>query len=73
MLGTRVSDLTTEELKTLVREAVEQALVDVLADPDKGLELRQSMKIALEHSIRTVREGNVLYSAEEIAQDLGLE
>jgi len=73
MLGTCVSDLTTDELKTLVREAVEQTLVEFLADPDKGFELRQSMKIALERSIKTVREGSVLYSAEDIAKDLGLE
>jgi len=73
MLGTRVSDLTTDELKTLVREAVEQTLVEFLADPDKGFELRQSMKTALERSIKTVREGSVLYSTEDIAKDLGLE
>ena len=73
MLGTRVSDLTTDELKALVREAMEQTLVEFLADPDKGIELRQSMKTALERSIKTVREGSVLYSAEDIAKDLRLE
>ncbi len=73
MLGTRVSDLTTDELKTLVREAVEQTLLEFLADPDKGLELRQSMKVALERSIRTVREGGALYSAGDIAKDIGTE
>jgi hypothetical protein len=73
MLGTRVSDLTTDELKTLVREAVEQTLVEFLADPDNCLELRQSMRTTLERSMKTVREGSVLYSAEDITKDLGLE
>jgi len=73
MLSTRVSDLTVDEFKALMREAVEQTLVEFLADPDKGLELRQSMKTALEHSIKVVREGGVVFSAEEVAKDLKLE
>jgi len=73
MLSTHVSDLTVDELKALVRETVEQTLVEFLADPDKGLVLRQGMKAALERSIKAVREGCALYSADEVAKNLGLE
>jgi len=73
MLSTRVSDLTVDEFKALMREAVEQTLAEFLADPDKGLELRQSMKTALERSIKVVREGGTVFSAEEVAKGLELE
>ena len=73
MLHTRVSDLTVDELKMLVRETVEQTLAEFLVDPDKGLSLRQGIKSALEHSVKAVREGGTLYSASEVAKDLGLE
>jgi len=73
MISTHVSDLTVDELKALVREIVEQTLADFLTDPDKGLVLRQSMKTALELSMKSVREGEALYSADEVAKELGLE
>ena len=73
MIVTHVSDLTVDELKALVRETVEQTLADFLTDPDQGLLLRQSMKIAMERSIKRVREGDALYSADEVAKNLGLE
>ena len=73
MLGTHVSDLTVDELKALVRETIEQTLTEFLADPDKGLALRQGMKTALERSVKAVREGGALYSADEVAKNLGLE
>jgi hypothetical protein len=73
MLSARVSDLTVDELKALVRETVEQTLAEFLADPDKGLAIRESMKTALQKSNKAVREGAALYSADEVAKDLGLE
>ncbi len=73
MLSGHVSDLTVDELKTLVRETVEQALAEFLVDPDKGLALRESMEKSLQKSARAVREGAALYSADEVAKDLGLE
>jgi hypothetical protein len=73
MLSTHVSDLTVDELKALVRETIEQTLAEFLTDPDKGLALHQGMKTNLERSIKAVREGGVLYSADEVAKNLGLE
>jgi hypothetical protein len=73
MSSMHVSDLSVDELKALVRETVEQALTEFLTDPDRGLELRESMKEALLRSNKEIREGNSLYSADEVAKDLGLE
>jgi len=72
MLNSHVSDLTIDEFKLLIRETVEQTLTEFLTDPDKGLELRKSMKTALERSVKAVREGGAVYSADEIARDLDL-
>ena len=62
MLRTHVSDLTVDELKALVHETVEQALAELLADPDKGLALRDDIKFALQRSVREVSEGGAIYS-----------
>ena len=40
MTQTTVADLTIDEFKDLVREAVAQTLGEMLGDPDEGLELR---------------------------------
>ena len=73
MLDTRVSDLTVAEFKALVREVVEETLVEILADPDEGLELTDEIKSALRHSLKSVKENAAVYNAEDVARRLGLE
>ena len=34
----KVAELTTEELKTLIRDTVAESLTHLLGDPDEGLE-----------------------------------
>jgi hypothetical protein len=46
----KVSDLTTEELKELIGQVVEEKLRELL-DPDYGLELREEFIQALEDAI----------------------
>lgn len=47
----KVKDLTVEQLRTLIQEAVEEKLQEVLGDPDWGLELREEVKERLRHSL----------------------
>jgi hypothetical protein len=47
----KVSDLTVDELKKLIREAVDEKLKEILFDPDKGLELRDDIVQRLEASL----------------------
>jgi hypothetical protein len=61
MLDTRVSDLTVAEFKALVREAVEETLVEILADPDEGLELTDGFKSELRKSLKFIGEGGNVY------------
>jgi len=72
MLGHKVSDLTIDELRTIIRETVQQTVVEMLADPDEGLALRSGVQKSLRDSIRSVQEGTPTYSAEEVAKKLGL-
>ncbi|OIN92290.1 MAG: hypothetical protein AUJ21_06840 [Anaerolineae bacterium CG1_02_58_13] len=60
MLDTRVSDLTVAEFKALVREVVEETLIEMLADPDEGLELTDEIKVALRRSLKSVKEGGAV-------------
>lgn len=48
----KVADLSTDELKQLIEEVVEEKLRQFL-DPDYGLELREDFVKALEESIRS--------------------
>ncbi|MCC6299198.1 MAG: hypothetical protein IT314_07860 [Anaerolineales bacterium] len=73
MLTNKVSDLTVDELRGLIRETVRQTLSEILADPDDGLELQEGIEKELRDSIRAIREGAPTYNANEIAAKLGLD
>ena len=73
MLANKVSDLTVDEFRDLIRETVKQTLAELLFDPDEGLELRADVEKALLRSMKAVREGGETYSAENMAKELGLD
>lgn len=47
----KVADLTVEELQALIRQVVHEELQDLLADPDKGLELTDEIRTRLRLSM----------------------
>ena len=47
----RVADLTIEELRALIKEAVQEELRELWSDPDKGLELRPELEERLQSSL----------------------
>jgi hypothetical protein len=47
----KVTELTTDELKKLIKEAVDEKLREILFDPDDGLELRDEVKQRLKASL----------------------
>ncbi len=53
----KVKDLTMEELKDYINEVVEEKLVELLGDPDWGLELKDEVKERLRQSLEAVRRG----------------
>lgn len=47
----KVSDLTIDEFKKLIREAVDEKFREFLFDPDDGLELRDEVEQRLKASL----------------------
>jgi hypothetical protein len=68
----KVKDLSSEELKALVQEAVEEVLLELLGDPDQGLELREEVQERLKRSLERVQKGERGIPAEEVARKAGL-
>jgi hypothetical protein len=68
----QVKDLTTDELKTLIRETVVEALGDLLPDPDEGLTVKEEFKQELLEIQNRRRSGTRGISAEEAMKRLGL-
>ena len=46
--ATRVADMTTGELREMIEPCVESKLIEMLRDPDVGLELRPELAESLE-------------------------
>ena len=72
-MRTRMIELTVDELKQIIGEAVEQKLSEMLGDPDEGLELREEIKARLRRSLELEHRGTRGIPAQEVAAQLGVE
>jgi hypothetical protein len=68
----QIKDMTDDELKTLIRETVEETLEEFLGDPDEGKEIREEVKERLLQSRKRREAGIRGVPAEEVAKKLGL-
>jgi hypothetical protein len=68
-----VSELSVEELKTLIGEVVENKLREMLGDPDEGLSLRPDVRERLVKTLNQPKESRQTVSAPEVARRLGLD
>jgi hypothetical protein len=55
----QVKDLTTDKLKTLIRETVVAALGDLLPDPDEGMTAKEEFKQQLLEIQRRRKTGTI--------------
>ncbi len=69
----KVKELTVEQLKTLIQEAVEEILEEMIGDPDRGLELTDEVKDRLRASLAATQHGEKVISIEEVARQAGLD
>ena len=67
-----VGQMTIRELERVVKKVVEEKLYELMGDPDRGLELRRSVRERLRRTIRDERKGKPGISAQEVAKRLGL-
>jgi ribose 1,5-bisphosphokinase PhnN len=68
-----VKNLSTDELRFLVQDAVEQALLEILGDPDRGRELRGEIRDRLSRSLAAVASGQPGIPAADVAKELRLD
>ena len=64
----KISDLTPDELKELVKGLVDDRLRELLGDPDLGMELGEAVRARLKASLAS----NERITGEEVAEKLGL-
>ena len=69
----KVKELTVEQFKDLVQEAIEEKLDEIIGDPDLGLELREDIKERLRNSLAARQRGEKGIPIEEVARRAGLD
>ena len=68
----KVKELSVEQLKVLIQEAVEEKLQELLGDPDQGLELRGEVKERLKHSLAAMERGEEGIPVGQVVKEIGL-
>ncbi|MCL4489563.1 MAG: hypothetical protein M1570_15755 [Chloroflexi bacterium] len=69
----RVGDMTREELRDLIKSSVEDSLVEILQDPDAGLELRPEIIAQIQQQRKQIAAGKPGKTLEELMQEYGIE
>ena len=73
MVVSNVADLTIDEFRSLIKEVVTQSLLELLGDPDEGLELREDIEERLQRSLIDTQANGETRPAQDVAARLGLE
>jgi hypothetical protein len=72
LLTQPISNLTVQDLKTIIEEIIERKLSEYSYDLDAGLELRPEVAQELERSMRETSKGIRGTDATEVSKRLGL-
>jgi mRNA interferase RelE/StbE len=72
MADLKVGDLTVEELKELIKSVITQTALELMGDPDKGLERRAEIGGRLRDSLTALQTGQQTISLQEAAAKLGI-
>ena len=67
-----VADMTRDEFKELLDDAIEQKLIELFGDPDEGEQIRQSLRERLLRQKEDVASGERGRPLEEVVSELGL-
>ena len=68
-----VAEMTIDELEVLIKETFKQSFLELIADPDEGLEIREEIKSKLQQSLAKFEDGGDTIPAGEVAAKLGLD
>ena len=72
-MSVTVAQMSKEELKDIIAMTVEQKLLELLGDPDEGLEIRKSVRERLLRQKKAVAAGERGEQFEDVVRRLGLE
>ena len=61
-----------EKLRELIAEVVEEKLLELLGDPDAGLDVRDDVRDRLLRSRAAVEQGAPTVALEKLAEELGV-
>jgi hypothetical protein len=71
-MATTVGQMTTDELREMIGALIEQKLLELLGDPDEGLEIRKAVRDRLLRQKKAVAGGERGEPLEEVTRRLGL-
>ena len=67
-----IARMTRDELRALIAETVELKLMELLHDPDEGLELKKEVRDRLRRSFAAEQRGERGITSKELARHLGI-
>ncbi|MCL4835565.1 MAG: hypothetical protein KJZ86_24210 [Caldilineaceae bacterium] len=70
-MSVMVSQMSKDELKDIIAMTVEQKLLELLGDPDEGLEIRESVRQRLLRQKMAVAEGERGEPFEDVIHQIG--
>jgi hypothetical protein len=68
-----VAQMSKDELREMIEVTIEQKLLELLGDPDEGLEIRKSVRERLLRQKKAVAAGERGEPFEDVVRRLGLE
>jgi hypothetical protein len=72
-MATTVAQMSKDELRELIETSIEQKLLEMIGDPDEGLEIRKSLRDRLVRQQKTVAAGERGQRLEDVVRQLGLD
>jgi hypothetical protein len=72
-MASTVAQMTKEELREMIETSIEQKLLEILGDPDEGLEIRESVRDRLLRQREAVAAGERGQPFDDVVQQLGLD
>ncbi len=71
-MSVTVAQMSKDEFKEMLETTVEQKLLELLGDPDEGLEIRKSVRERLLRQKKAVAAGERGEPFEDVVRQLGL-
>lgn len=73
MAATTVAEMSKDELREMIEALIEQKFLEILGDPDEGLEIRKPVREKLLRQKEAVAAGDRGQPFEEVVQQPGIE